>query len=173
MGSILSYCELKINTYNLDEVPDDIIKEVIGNSSKEDAILYVLFRCNYQVNSEKIPYSFDYFTNLVDKISKVSGYDYSDDELTIYKAFAIPADYKNVDDAEALYNLIKLYEKVDSMTVSGDNLSYAQECVRYNLLLIYSNNVAAYYDKMKDLLLRLKKNRNKYIELRDVIFKKK
>ena len=79
-------------------------------------------------------------------------------------------DYRNTENEEILSNLIKIYEDIDSLVVSGDNLLYAQEYVRYNLLLIYSNNIAKYYDKMKDLLSRLKENQSNYINLRDSIF---
>ena len=65
-----------------------------------------------------------------------------------------------------------MYEEVNSMTVSGDNLMYAQESVRYNLLLAYSDNINKYYDKMKKLLEELKKNSDNYIKLRDSAVKK-
>lgn len=170
MDNKLNYCELKMKTYDLEEVPDSVIKAVIGNLNKDDAMLSVLFNCYHQLNSDKNKDSFDYFTNLVDKIAKISGYTYSEDELKVYRAFAIPMDYRNTENEEILSNLIKIYEDVDSLVVSGDNLLYAQEYVRYNLLLIYSNNIARYYDKMKDLLSRLKENQSNYINLRDSIF---
>ena len=69
-------------------------------------------------------------------------------------------------------DLINKYEYIDSITVSGENLLYAQERVRYKLLFIYSNNISKYYDKMKDLLSRLKKNSKEYKKLEDIIYEK-
>ena len=172
MDNILANCELRINTYNLDEVPDYTIKEIIKNSNKEDAILEVLLKCYFQVNTDKKQDSFDYFIDLVDKIAKVSGYDYSEDELNIYKAFAIPMDYKNTENEEVLSSLLKRYEDVDAMTVTGENLLYAQEYVRYNLLLIYSYDIRKYNDKMRPLLAKLRANHDNYVKLRDTIYKK-
>ena len=69
MDNKLNYCELKMKTYDLEEVPDSVIKAVIGNLNKDDAMLSVLFNCYHQLNSDKNKDSFDYFTNLVDKIA--------------------------------------------------------------------------------------------------------
>ena len=125
--------------------------------------------CFYSIDIEKLIE----YDKLLDKgimPDKQIGVNYSEDELKVYRAFAIPMDYRNTENEEILSNLIKIYEDVDSLVVSGDNLLYAQEYVRYNLLLIYSNNIAKYYDKMKDLLSRLKENQSNYINLRDSIF---
>ena len=169
MDNKINYCELKMNTYDLEEVSDSVIKSTIGTLSKEDAILNVLLKCYYQINKDKDTSSFDYFVNLGDKIAEISGFDYSEDELNIYRAYAIPLDYKNTEDKELLSKLVKRYEDVDSLTVSGDNLLYAQEYVRYKLLLTYADHIATYHDKMKDLLSRLKENQSNYFSLRDSI----
>ena len=86
--------------------------------------------------------------------------------------FVVPLNYKNVLKEENLSKFISNCEKVDSLTVSGDVLLYAQEPVRYKLLQIYSDNLVKYYDKMKDLLSRLKKNKKRYDELETIIYEK-
>ena len=172
MNNILNYCELRIDTYDMSEVSDSVIASIIEGVDKDDAILKVLFRCCHQFNSDKLSNSFDYYTNLINKIAKISGFDYSEDELKIYSAFAIPTEFQNAREKEKLERLIEMYEEVNSMTVSGDNLMYAQESVRYNLLLAYSDNINKYYDKMKKLLEELKKNSDNYIKLRDSAVKK-
>ncbi len=69
-------------------------------------------------------------------------------------------------------DIVNKYEYVDSITISGENLLYTQERVRYKLLFIYSNDISKYFDKMKDLLSRLKKNSEEYKKLEEAMYKK-
>ena len=172
MDNILDRCELKINIYYSEDVSDEVIKNIIDGCEKDDVMLTIFFRYQYQLNPEKASESFDYFINLVNKIARISGFDYSEDELNIYRMFVVPLNYKNVLNEENLSNFISNCEKVDSLTVSGDVLLYAQERVRYKLLQIYSDNLVKYYDKMKDLLSRLKKNKKRYDELENIIYER-
>lgn len=175
MTDVLDRYELKLDIFNFDEVPDEIIKNLIKDIDKEDVILSILLRAgyyeNWEANEKKIK-SIEYFSNLVDKIVRVSGFEFSNDELLVYKAFAAPINFDNIPDQSAMSDLINKYEYIDSIKVSGENLLYAQERVRYKLLFIYSNNISKYYDKMKDLLSRLKKNSKEYKKLEDIIYEK-
>ena len=174
MNDILNYCEFKINTYNFDDISDDIISGIITGYDKEEAMLAVCARCCFHsISEENKPDSIDYFYNLINNIARISGYDYYDDELKIYKAYILPSDYKNFVDEEGLSGIIKLYEDVDSIIASGgETLLYMQEFVRYRLLLIYSEHIDEYYNKMQNLLTRLKKNKDRYNELKESVFNK-
>ena len=46
--------EASIITYDLEEVPDSVIKAVIGNLNKDDAMLSVLFNCYHLLLIENI-----------------------------------------------------------------------------------------------------------------------
>lgn len=175
MVSVLDRYELELDIFNFDEVPDEVIKNLIKDVNKEDVMLTVLLRSvrykELDTDEKKIK-SIEYFNNFINKIVKVSGFEFSNDELIIYKAFAAPMGYNNISDQSVMSDLINKYEYIDSITVSGENLLYAQERVRYKLLFIYSNDIPKYYDKMKDLLSRLKKNSEEYKKLESTIFEK-
>lgn len=172
MDNTLSYCEFKMNIYNSDNVSDDVLKDLIVGYDKDDVMFAIFFRYRYQLNPEQTPENYDYFVNLINNVARVSGFDFSEDELKIYRMFAIPVNYKNVLDEDILSELISKYEEVDALKVSNDSLLYAQECVRYKLLQSYADDLTKYYDKMKDLLARLKSNKAKYEELENTIYER-
>lgn len=172
MDNTLSYCEFKMDVYNFDNVSDDVIKNLITGCDKDNAMFAILFKCKYQLNPEQSTENVDYFVNLVNNVARVSGFDYSDDELKIYRMFAIPVNYKNVLSEDMLTELINNYEEVDLLKVSNDSLLYAQEYVRYKLLQTYVDDLTKYYDKMKNLLARLKNNQEKYKELENTIYER-
>ncbi len=175
MDNILDRCELDLDIFSFDEVPDEVIENLIKDVDKEDVMLSILLRRGYYKDweeEEKKTKSIEYFNNLVDKIARVSGFEFSNDELLIYKAFAIPINCNNISDQSIMSDIINKYEYVDSITISGENLLYTQERVRYKLLFIYSNDISKYFDKMKDLLSRLKKNSEEYKKLEEAMYKK-
>ena len=98
MTDVLDRYELKLDIFNFDEVPDEIIKNLIKDIDKEDVILSIRLRAgyyeNWEANEKKIK-SIEYFSNLVDKIVRVSGFEFSNDELLVYKVFAYPINFDN------------------------------------------------------------------------------
>ena len=171
MNDILNYCELNLDVYDLQRVPDEVIKSIITDYSKDVAMFAIFFRNSQQLNPNNTPKDFDYFVNFVNDIARVSGFDYSEDELKVYRMYAVPLGYKNMSNKEMQQKLISNYEEVDSLKVDGVGPLYAQECVRYKLLQIYADEFVKYYDKMKDLLTKLKASKSKYRELEDNIYR--
>nr|DAH21783.1 MAG TPA: hypothetical protein [Caudoviricetes sp.] len=171
MDEILNYCELNMYIYDLQKVPDEIIKDIIKDYSKDVAIFSVLFKCNVQLNPNINLHDYDYFINLVNDIARVSGFDYSEDELKVYRMLAVSFYHNNIKKEDTLLKFISNCEEIDSLKVNGIGVLYAQERVRYRLLRAYSNEFVKYYDKMKDLLVRLKANKDEYEELDNTIHK--
>lgn len=170
----LSVYRLKMNTYEISSNSDDIIQDLLKDLAPENAILYIFTKIGLFVNNQSFYQErYNYFYNLSAQIKRLSGYDYSEDDLKIYTMYAtavFPIDYKS---AQGVQEITKMIEKIFDLKASGDNERYAQETVKYKLLHLYSEQISSgRYEDMKALLDDLNDSREHFESLQNTVLEK-
>lgn len=148
----LDLYNFKLNIYENTPMADDFVKKVIEEYKPEDALIAIFTKygltmeCNFSYEEK-----YNYFYNLANQIKRISGYNYSEDDIVIYALYGTPI-YPS---KENINNLIQRFEGIFRLKASGENEVFAQETVKYNLLNLYSTQIDSNYEDMKNLLASL------------------
>lgn len=160
----LSVYTLKMNVYEMNRNPDYLIKDLIEEYHPEDAIMVVFSKYGFVFN-DRATYtdSFNYFYDLASQIKKISGFEYSEDDLVIYALYVTPLSPLDYHSRDMILEVIKQLERVFGLHPSGDNEKFASEAVKYKLLHLYSEQINnGKYEDMKALLKSLNETKDEY-----------
>lgn len=148
----LNLYNFKLSIYEGETLSDSLIVELIDGFTAEDAIASIFFKYGTIMNSA-ISYSdrCNFFHNLANQIKRLSGYNYSDDDIMLYTLYATPL-YPMSNMEKDTTHAIEMLENSLNLHPSGKNELFAQETLKYRLLHLYAERIDTRYEDMKKLL---------------------
>lgn len=174
MEENLKLYEIRIGLTDLKPIDNNILKDVLKNYNSKEAIFKILFCGIYPFN---LNYTFDdgikYYKNLITTIGNILNVEYTEEEQLILALYTMPRFNIEVQKKEKAEEIISIYESVcnysNNEEILEDGIWWARQCARHKLLDFYAAWVYddSMYEKMKNLLINLKNEKEKYIEIGD------
>lgn len=170
----LSVYNFQINIYEMNSNSDSVVNDVIKDYASENAILGVFTKFGGYPNKDFTYHErFNYFYSLAEQIRRLSGHNYSSDDLMIYAMYATGISHIDCQSKENLQAIIQQLESIFDLKASGENEEYAKEVVKYKLLHLYSGQIFnGRYEDMKKLLNQLNETKEYYNSLKEKILEK-
>lgn len=168
----LSMCEVRIGIQELTPIDDDALESVMSDIDGKDAIMrvFTIGKCSFLEGIDFYDH-ISYLKDLADKVGKIKGVIYTDEEKTMCALYVIQRYIYTVDDKKQIEdarNAILLYEDAISVETDSDVMWLIRQTVKYKLLDLYASwPTDEMYDKMKALTIELKSQKTKFNEIQE------